>query len=265
MTLDTERWRPPVPIAHRGSRLMWPENTMVAFQGVYDLGFRHLETDLHLTSDGVLVCFHDSDVDRTTDGSGQVSAMTVEDLRTLDAGHRHADSGDYPFRGQGIVVPTLEEVLGAFPDVSLVVDMKASGLAEPLTELVDRLGVGDRLIVGSFSDERLEVFRNLTDGKVATSTGPIAARMWVLSSRVGRGGGGDADALQVPTQLRGVRVVDERLVRAAHQAGMQVHVWTVNDPEEMTRLLDIGVDGLITDRPNVLKDVLVHRDEWWGP
>ncbi len=235
---------------------------MVAFREVYDLGFRHIETDLHLTSDGVLVCFHDPDVDRTTNGSGEVSAMTLEELQALDAGYRHADSGSYPFRGQGINVPTLEELLTTFPDVGLVVDMKASGLAEPLAELADRLDVGDRLIVGSFSDERLEVFRDLTNGRVATSTGPIAARMWVLSSRVGRGGGGRADALQVPTQLRGVRVVDGRLVRAAHNSELQVHVWTVNDPDEMNRLLDLGVDGLITDRPNVLKDVLISRDEW---
>jgi glycerophosphoryl diester phosphodiesterase len=235
---------------------------MVAFQGVYDLGFRHIETDLHLTSDGVLVCFHDPEVDRTTNGAGEVSALTLGELQELDAGYRHADSGSYPFRSQGIYVPTFEELLSAFPDVGLVVDMKASGLAEPLAELVERLGVGDRLIVGSFSDQRLEVFRDLTNGRVPTSTGPVAARMWVLNSRVGRGGGGRADALQVPTQLRGVRVVDGRLVRAAHEAELQVHVWTVNDPDEMNRLLDLGVDGLITDRPNVLRDVLISRDEW---
>jgi glycerophosphoryl diester phosphodiesterase len=235
---------------------------MVGFQEVYDLGFRHMETDLHLTSDGVLVCFHDPDVDRTTNGTGGVATMTLAELKALDAGYRHAESGSYPFRGQGISVPTLDELLSAFPDASLVLDMKAIGLAEPLAELVGRLGVGERLIVGSFSDERLKVFRNLTGGQVATSTGPIAARMWVLSSRVGRGGGGDADALQVPSQLRGVRVVDEKLVRAGHEAGLQVHVWTINDRDEMVRLLDLGVDGLITDRPNVLKDVLIGRGEW---
>lgn len=262
MSLDPKRWRRPIPIAHRGSRLLWPENTAVAFQGAYDLGFRHFETDLHLTADGVLVCFHDVTVDRTTDGTGDVSAQTIAQIQTLDAGHRHAEAGSFPFRGEGLVVPTLEEVLETFPDVSLVVDMKASGLAEPLAQLVNRLDVGDRLIVGSFSDERLDVFRDLTNGQVPTSTGPVAARMWLLSSRVGRGGGGDADALQVPTQLRGVRVVDERLVRAAHDAELQVHVWTVNDPDEMIRLLDLGVDGLITDRPDVLKEVLVGRDEW---
>lgn len=238
---------------------------MLAFQNVYDLGFRHIETDLHLTADGVLVCFHDPDVDRTTDGFGEVSALSLLGLQALDAGYRHADSGTYPFRGQGVTVPTLEELLITFPDVGLVVDMKARGLAEPLAALIERLGVGDRLIVGSFSDERLEVFRDLTNGQVATSTGPISARMWVLSSRVGRGGGGHADALQVPTQLRGVTVVDKKLVRAAHEAGLQVHAWTVNDREEMIRLLDLGVDGLISDRPNVLKEVLTSRDEWRTP
>ena len=235
---------------------------MTAFQGAYDLGFRHFETDLHLTSDGVLVCFHDDNLNRTTNGTGPVSARTLAEVKELDAGFRHQDSEGFPFRGKGILVPTLEELLTTFPDTSVILDMKTNGLSEPLSQLIERLGVADRLIVGSFSDERLAVFRELTAGQVATSTGPVAARMWVLSSLVGRGAGGEADALQVPTHVRGVRVVDEKLVRSAHDAGLQVHVWTVNDRDDMANLLDIGVDGLITDRPNRLKDLLLERDEW---
>ena len=235
---------------------------MLAFQGVYDLGFRHFETDLHLSSDGVLVCFHDDHLDRTTDGTGLVSDFTLNEIQALDAGYRHGTSDGYPFRAQRVGVPTLEELLLTFPDTSVVLDLKTDGLAEPLAGLVERLDVSDRLIVGSFSDERLDQFRGLTDGRVPTSTGPVAARMWVLASRMGRAAGGVATALQLPTHLRGIRVVDEKLIRSAHEAGVQVHVWTVNDPDEMTRLLDMGVDGLISDRGDLLKDLLIARGDW---
>jgi glycerophosphoryl diester phosphodiesterase len=262
MSLDPERWRPPVPIAHRGSRILWPENTDTSFQGAYDLGYRHFETDLHLTADGVLVCFHDPTVDRTTNATGRVEHMSLADLQALDPGYRHGTPDGFTFRESGAKIPTLQWLLTTFPDTSVVLDLKSDGLAEPLSALIDDMGAHDRLIVGSFSDARLAKFRAITNGRVPTSVGPTIARLWVLASRVGRGGGGEGDALQLPPRMRGVRVVDERLVEAAHRAGLQVHVWTVNEPTEMTRLLDMGVDGLITDRPDLLKDLLVERGEW---
>lgn len=262
MSLDPERWRTPVPIAHRGSRVLWPENTETSFQGAYDLGYRHFETDLHLTADGVLVCFHDPTVDRTTNASGRIEEMTLRELQTLDAGYRHGTAEGYPFRESGVKVPTLEWLLTAYPDTSVVLDMKSDGLAKPLARLIDELDAHDRLIVGSFSDVRLAEFRAVTKGRVPTSVGSTLARLWVMASRVGRRGGGEAAALQLPTHRRGVRVVDEKLVATAHDAGLQVHVWTVNDQAEMTRLLDMDVDGLVTDRPDLLKGVLVERGEW---
>jgi glycerophosphoryl diester phosphodiesterase len=215
-----------------------------------------------MTADGVLVCFHDPTVDRTTDGSGRVEDMTLEQLQSLDAGYRHGTADGFAFRDSGSRVPTLEWLLKTFPDASIVVDIKSDGLAEPLSALIDDLEAHDRLIVGSFSDLRLTRFREISAGRVATSVGPTLARMWVLASRVGRGAGGEAAVLQLPTHMRGVRVVDRRLVAAAHAAGLQVHVWTVNHPVEMVRLLDMGVDGLITDRPDRLKELLVERGEW---
>lgn len=262
MTLDPARWHPPVPIAHRGSRLLWPENTDVSFQGAYDLGFRHFETDLHLTADGALVCFHDDTVDRTTDGTGPVDGLTLAELQQLDAGYRHRTVEGFSFRGAGVKVPTLEWLLTTFPDTSLVLDMKTDGLAGPLAALVDDLNAYERLIVGSFSDERLTEFREITDGRVPVSSGSALSRLWVLASRVGRGVAGDASALQLPTHMRGVRVIDEKLVDAAHDAGLQVHVWTVNERSEMSRLLDMRVDGLVTDRPDILKELLTERGEW---
>jgi glycerophosphoryl diester phosphodiesterase len=262
MTLDPERWRPPVAIAHRGSRVLWPENTDASFQGAYDLGYRHFETDLHLTADEVLVCFHDPTVERTTNASGRVGDLSLAELQALDAGYRHDTAEGFTFRDSGVTIPTLEWLLTTFPDTSVVVDMKSDGLAGPLAALIDDLGAHERVIVGSFSDARLVEFREITDGRVPTSVGPTDARLWVLASRVGRGARAGASALQLPTHMRGIRVVDEKLVSAAHVAGLQVHAWTVNTIPEMTRLLDIGVDGLITDRPDLLRDLLIERGQW---
>ena len=262
MILDLERWRPPVAIAHRGSRLLWPENTDTSFQGAYDLGYRHFETDLHVTADGVVVCFHDPDVERTTEGRGLVEELTLTQLQNLDPGFRHVTPDGYVFRQAGSRVPTVEWLLSTYPGVSVVVDLKCAGVAAPLAAIIEDLDAHQRVIVGSFSEARLAEFRELSRGRVATSSGPAASRLWVLASRVGRGVRGEAAALQLPARMRGVRVVDRRLVAAAHADGLQVHVWTVNEPAEMRRLLDLGVDGVITDRPDLLKEVLIERGEW---
>ncbi len=235
---------------------------MEAFSRAVTLGYRHLETDLHISSDGVLVCIHDHTVDRTTEATGSVSDFSFSDLSVLDAGYRHRLPDGHLFRGEGISIPAFEDALTNLNDVSFVVDLKIDGLVEPLAELIDDLAVHDRLIVGSFSDERLEEFREATGRRVPTSAGPVLTRAWLIASQVGRGGGGEASALQIPTHLRGVRVVNRKLIQAAHKHGLQVHVWTVNDPAEMESLLDLGVDGLVTDRPDLLKDVLIARDQW---
>jgi glycerophosphoryl diester phosphodiesterase len=263
--MSLHNWSPPVAIAHRGSRLLWPENTMEAFSGAVSLGYRHVETDLHLTRDGTLVCLHDHTVDRTTDGSGLVSELDFGELARLDAGYRHSGTEGLAFRGKGIKVPSLEEAVLTFPEVAFVVDLKTENLVGPLIDLIDRLDLQDRLIVGSFSDRRLDEFRSLAGDRVATSTGAALSRSWVFASRMGRGVRCDAVALQLPRRSRGLRVVDRRLVAAAHDRGLQVHVWTVNHPEEMTELLDLGVDGIITDRPDLLKEVLIERGSWDRP
>jgi glycerophosphoryl diester phosphodiesterase len=257
-----ENWIPPLAIAHRGSRELWPENTMEAFSQAVALGFRFLETDLQVTADGVLVCVHDETVDRTTEGTGVVSRFGFEELAGLDAGFRHNSSSGYPYRGKGVSIPSLEEAVTTLPETSFVVDLKGEGQVALLAELIERHSLHDRLIVGSFSDRRLDEFRKATGGRVATSTGPMLSRMWLLTSRVGRGAGGAASALQLPTQVRGVKVVDKRLVEAAHAKGLQVHVWTVNDPAEMEAYLDLGVDGIISDRPDLLREVLIARGQW---
>lgn len=236
---------------------------MEAFQGAVDLGFRWLETDLHLTRDGVVVCFHDDTAMRTTDGRGPVSAMDLADLVRLDAGYRFRRAGERPFRGQGVRVPTLEEVVASFPEVSLIVDLKQDGIEEALLALIERLALWERLVVGSFSDQRLQRFRQLSRGRVATSTGSGETfKLW----RAARSSTPPAvaDAVQIPRNYRGIRVVTPATVAGFHRGGYQVHVWTVNREPEMETLLGWGVDGLISDRPDVLRSVLQRRGTWTG-
>jgi glycerophosphoryl diester phosphodiesterase len=257
--IDPTLWPPPVVIAHRGSRQLWPENTMHAFEQALETGVEHIETDVHVSSDGVVHCLHDHNIDRTTDGNGLLSQYSAKELERFDAGFRHAPGAGYPFRGLGIRVPRFEDVVAALPEVKFVVELKEDAVVEPLASLIGRTGIGQRLVVGSFSDARLARFRELTGAEVPVSTGVAATRRWLASSRVGRHPATGASALQVPLQMRGLRVVSPRLVSIAHAAGLQVHVWTVNDPQVMSQLLVIGVDGLITDRPDVALEVVADH------
>jgi glycerophosphoryl diester phosphodiesterase len=253
----------PFGVAHRGSRILWPENTMVAFDGAVALGFEWLETDLHVTADGVLVCVHDPTLARTTDSSGPVSEFTLSELSQIDAGYRHAPQDGYPYRGTGVRIPTLEEVVTSYPDVRLIVDLKREGLVGALWKLIERHGLHERIVVGSFSDRRLTAFRRLSRGSVAMSTGPgrsIAAFAGALAGRVPR----LADAVQFPISVGPLKPLTSRTIASFHRGGYQAHVWTVNDAEAMRRFYDIGVDAVITDRPDILRDVLIERGQWSG-
>jgi glycerophosphoryl diester phosphodiesterase len=246
----------PIAMAHRGSMVLWPENTMIAFQGAVDLGFRYLEMDVHATSDDVLVCVHDDTLDRTTNADGSIGSRSFADLEAFDAAYQFNRSRGFPLRGRGISIPSLEEVVTTFPDIHLTLDLKQRHLEALLVDLIDRLNLWDRVIVGSFHDARIRRFRRLSRSRVATSSGPIETSRHLLAARRSKPSPIVADALQVPVEFGRVNVVDTRFVDSAHDAGKQVHVWTVNDPRDMRRLLEMGVDGIITDRPDLLKEVL---------
>ena len=251
-----------IGIAHRGSRLLWPENTVVAFEGAAGLGYRRFETDLRLTADGVLVCFHDPVLSRTTNGHGFLASATFDELRRLDAGYRHRLDDGFPFRGQGIAVPTFADMATMFPGAGWVLDLKADGTEEPLAAVIQELGLADQVIVGSFSNERVDRFRHVTAGRVATSTPPRETRRAMIAAaspyqRRGREREGDVFdrttcALQVPATWYGVPVVSRKLVTLAHATERLVHVWTVNSIDEIASLTELGVDGLITDRPDLV-------------
>ena len=252
---------PPLAIAHRGGAEEAPQNTLEAFGAAIALGYRYFETDAHVTRDGVLVAFHDPRLDDVTDRTGVIAALTIAEVEAADAGHVFSpdDGRSFPFRGRGQRVPRLEELLMRWPSARFNIDPKDDACVEPLAALIERLGAWDRVAFGAFSDRRLRRVRALSGGRACTSMGPravAAARAAVLSGRMPRQG---ADCVQVPLRSGPIPIVTARFVEAAHRAGLPVHVWTVDDEPTMHHLLDLGVDGIMTDRPRLLRDVLAAR------
>jgi glycerophosphoryl diester phosphodiesterase len=252
-----------IAFAHRGGGGEAPENTLPAFEAAVAMGYRYLETDVHLTRDGVLLAFHDSDLERLTDRSGRIGELTLAEVREADAGYAFSPDGgaSYPFRGTGVVVPTLEELLTRWDDVFLNIDAKADDTVAPLVALVSRLKAFGRVCIGSFSDHRVARIRRLAAGRICSSMGQVATATAYAVSRTGRMPRFHADCLQVPQRWGRLRI-DRRFVHAAHRAGLPIHVWTVDDEAEMRFLLDLGVDGIMTDRPRLLKQVFQERGLW---
>ncbi len=239
-------------MAHRGGAIEHLENTLPAFQACVDLGYRYLETDVQITADGTLVAFHDATLERVTDRAGRVDALSWSELSEARIGGREP-------------IMRLEDLLGAWPDVKFNLDIKAAGVLAPLVRLVNRLDVADRICLGSFSDARIAAARRLFGPAVCTSLGPRGVAALRLSSYSPRAAGLvriQAGCAQVPLQLGGRALVDERFLAAAHARGLQVHVWTVDDPDEARAMLDLGVDGIMTDRPAMLREVLEERGQW---
>jgi glycerophosphoryl diester phosphodiesterase len=232
--------------AHRGGALEAPENTMTAFEYAVGLGYRYLETDAYATRDGVLISFHDDKLDRVTDAKGKVEASTWDDVGRARIG------GVEP-------IPLLEDLLARWPDVRINIDPKHDAAVAPLIALIKRMGAEDRVCIGSFSDKRIRQVVDAFDGRVCTSFGPAG----ILRLKTGWPGRRVAQGCaQVPVRANNVTIVTRRFVEAAERLGLHVHVWTIDDEAEMNRLLDLGVHGLMTDRPAVLKRVLVERGVW---
>ncbi|KQS65766.1 glycerophosphodiester phosphodiesterase [Modestobacter sp. Leaf380] len=242
----------PLAIAHRGGAIEHVENTQPAFEAAVALGYRYLETDVRATADGVLVAFHDPTLDRVTDHTGRIDALPWSEVSTALIG------------GRDPIVP-LEDLLTAWPDVRFNIDVKAAGVLAPLARLIRRTGVLDRICLASFSDARVAAARRLLGPDLCTSLGPKGVAALRLSSYSPRAAGLvriQAGCAQVPLHLGGRPLVDERFIAAAHERSLQVHVWTVDDPAEVDRVLDLGVDGVMTDRPSMLREVLTRRGAW---
>lgn len=251
----------PVAIAHRGGAEVAPENTLPAFEAAVGLGYRYLETDAHATRDGVVVAFHDPRLDRVTDRTGAIAALDAKAVEAADAGHRFTPDGGrtFPFRDRGVHVPRLEELLVRWPGARLNIDPKSDAVVEPLAALLDRHAAWDRVCLGSFSDRRLRRIRALSGGRACTSMGPRAIALARAAALAGLMPRLHADCVQVPLRHGRVPIVTARFVRAAHRAGLPVHVWTINDASVMHALIDMGVDGVMTDRLELLREVFGSR------
>lgn len=252
----------PVHVSHRGGSAVAPEDTLFAFEqavGVYKTGL--LELDVHTSADGVLVVIHDDELDRTTSGSGRVHDHTLAQLQALDAAYWFTTDGGetYTLRGQGIGIPTLEDVLLAFPDTPLSIEAKQSDppLVEELAAMVVAFDRVDSVMLTAFEDATIAAIQEELP-EIATNHGENATRCVVFQHLLQAGWGAcpGADLLTVPPESAGLTVITEELLSSAHSAGVPVLAWTIDDPDEMRRLIELGVDGIMTDRPDVLREVL---------
>lgn len=254
----------PLTFAHRGGAGLWPENTLQAFRGALALGCSHLETDLRMTRDGELVLFHDARLERTTNGSGELGAHTLAELQRLDAGHHFTPDGkSFPWRGRGLRIPTFAELVSEAPGVCFNVEIKerARDLPRALVDFIERHGLAERIIVAAERHQLGCDFRRLSGGLIPTSASRRQCLEFWFASRLRLTGAVSFpyQALQIPVRAGSVTLVTPRLLDAAHRAGLAVHVWTIDDPIEMRRLLDLGVDGLMSDYPDRLRGVVVER------
>ncbi|MHA1792024.1 MAG: glycerophosphodiester phosphodiesterase [Promethearchaeota archaeon] len=268
----------PMVMAHRGNSSMIPENTFLAFRDAVDIGVDCIETDAHLTRDNEFVFFHDSKLNRTTNGHGKISRKTLKQLKALDAGYYFKnENGEFSFRGKGLKIQSLEDVMGAFPTIKFNIDIKSKNPKAPalLARKLDEIDAINRVMVGSFWQKQIKRFREV-------STAPTSASVWeTLSFRrkafkfiknhehhsfqgIGQKSIFKTNlpyfALQIPEQIAHIKIIKEKaFMDFAHAMGIAVHVWTVNDKASMERLINWGVDGVFTDFPLDLISILKEK------
>lgn len=237
--------------AHRGGASDAAENTLAAFQHAVDLGYTYMETDVHATRDGVLLAFHDDDLSRTCGVEGRISEMTYADVRKARVDGREP-------------IPTFDELVGTWPNLRWNIDCKADNALPHLVEALRRHTILERVCLGSFSDKRLRMLRSELGPGLATSLGPKGVARLRLAVSLGRpirfpeG----VHAVQIPPKQGPIPLHSERFIDIAHASGLYVHYWTIDDPDQMNELVDRGADGIMTDKPAVLRDVLTSRGRW---
>ncbi len=254
----------PLVMAHQGGADLAPSNTMVAFRNAVRLGADILELDVHTTSDGVVVVIHDATIERTTNGSGRVHDLTYAQLQAFDAGYKFTtdDGQTFPFRGQGIVVPKLADVVAAFPDKRINIEIKQADppMEQAVADLIQAANAAERVLVVASKNEVIERFRAIAPG-IATGASESEVRgfFYAQTLRVSAFYRPTADALQVPEYFGDIKVLSPHFVQAAHARDIAVHAWTINDTETMRRLIELGVDGIITDRPDLALELLGRK------
>jgi glycerophosphoryl diester phosphodiesterase len=256
-------------IAHQGGELLAPSNTMAAFTKAADMGVDVLETDIHITKDGHLVAIHDPTVDRTTNGSGAVADMTLEEIQKLDAGYHFKDlDGNYSYRNKGVYIPTVDEMFQTFTDLRIEIEIKDDNPPERLDEiasklwtLIEKYQMEDKILIASFDQSIMDTFENYATGRVATTAGRAEVKNFVVTHKFFLRNlyVPNVDAFQIPTEDSGYDLTDQRLIDGAHRLGMQIHYWTIDDPVTMKKLIDAGADGILTNRPDLLLDLLKNE------
>lgn len=243
----------PIILAHRGGSLEYPENSRTAFEAMQDAGFRYIETDAQVTSDGVAVIFHDPHLERTSDGTGELSSYTWEQLQQMRV-------------GDGRPLMRVDEALRDFPETIFNIDIKAEGALEPVLNAIEQTGAQGRVCLASFNSARLKRARQAMPS-VATSIGNAEAVGLYMRAQLprlvrsllpafGAKYGGSVQAAQLPLTFKGIFVITPKLIKAAHESGLAVHAWTVNDVETASRLIDWGIDGIVTDCPQAMRQEL---------
>ena len=247
----------PIAFAHRGGALEAPENTWEAFRHAVDLGYVYIETDVHATADGIVVTAHDPDLSRTMGRPGMIRAMRWSALSALRPS------------GSDSALPRLDEALASWPEVRWNIDAKHDTVVGPLIETIHRSGAIDRVCITSFDERRTAKIHRALGPRLCSGLGPFATAALRIASVLPAAAEDRAASLlakygaaQVPLRQGRLPLVDPKFVSAAHRIGLAVHVWTVDDADEMRRLVDLGVDGIMTDRPSTLKDVLVAQGRW---
>ncbi|MCA1056091.1 glycerophosphodiester phosphodiesterase [Rossellomorea aquimaris] len=256
----------PLVIAHQGGKSLAPGNTITAFKNAVDLGVDVIETDIHITKDGHLVTIHDPTVDATTNGQGLVADYTLQELQRLDAGYNFVDpEGEYPYRGKGVYIPTLEEVFQRFNKMKINIEIKDDNprermdeITKKLMDLINEYGMEDRVLIASFDQSIIDRFGTYSEGRVAVQGGTQEVRKFVILHKVFLRNlyKPTVHAFQLPLQKGDIDLTDPRLIEGAHRFNLAVHYWTINDRKTMEKLIRAGADGIITDRPDVLLKIL---------
>ena len=241
----------PIAFAHRGGASDVPENTIEAFHDAVQLGYRYLETDVHATKDGVLVAFHDADLQRTCGVNARINDLTVSDLQKVRVHGKHH-------------IPLMAELLQTFPEANFNIDCKSDAAVLPLVSLIKQSESINRVCVGSFSDKRLNVLREEFGHSLCTSMGPRQVAHLVVASRLPSQLAKSLRGViaQVPVSQYGIKIVSPKVVQRAQELQIPIHVWTIDEPSQMHQLLDMGINGIMSDRTRVLKEVFIQRGIW---
>ncbi len=257
---------PPSPrvFGHRGAASVAPENTLPSFAIAVALGAGYLELDVHASRDGEVVVIHDATLSRTTNGSGPVCERTWAEIETLDAGHHFTcDRHNFPFRAQGVRIPRLRDVLSAFPEQRVNIEIKQADppIVDAVLDVIGAASAQDRCLLAAEDDDVMAAIRRATARRVTTgmSTGEVREFLDRLHRGDWRDYAPPGRALQVPPDFAGIEIISEASIAAAHRIGLEVHAWTINDAPEVERLLALGVDGIISDRPGLVVEIARRR------